>query len=207
MPISIQDRREIYLSDHPTKYQKISDIDDKAAVAVKSWSSPGTTFKGKIQAVVSSYLPFIPAPQEKQEAETPHHFEPITEENRALFEKKANSARLLITICIVAGGILLFGGIILPFVATPLLMLLPLAIASKCAGLATLAGVAGVVVLVSSLFFDNRASLREARVKGDADFHYFITDICKFWIKEEHLTDKKLHQLYINWKNDLGKYC
>lgn len=190
------------------KFGKLNDVNNTALEALKEWKeTPSGTFGG-IRKMLSKIK--IGKVEDKTAATVPHQFKAIDPAKQAELEKKTKLLKTITIVCVVAAIALLAIGLLGPLAAVPFFLALPLSIASGAIIATTVVGLAGVAVAVSTAFVSNPASLRKLREEADSDFHYFVDRFIQnadpkksiaFNLSDDQIMDKKIHQIYIDWKN------
>lgn len=189
---------------------KLLNVHNKVKEELQDWIETPSGVLGKVKKLLSKIK--ICEAKKKTSAATPYQFKSIEDVDKERLEKKLKLNKTITIVCTVVALAFLTIALLGPLVATPIFMVLPLSVASTAIIGTTVIGLAGVAIVISSLFITNTASLRKLRVAADPKFQNFINNLLQysflaFYPTEEHIVDKKLHQIYLDSRNNIEPFA
>lgn len=209
---------------HPTKELKKNKETDKNIIeiyqtaqdSIKNWTERSEGFYEKFKQACRNLL--LKAPKSnwvgkkicnlanrisltpKVPALIPYEFDKLdqAEKNRAILLKT------VATVLLVAGTILLTGGIALPLALAPLLVLVAESVAIAVIAGCTIAGIVAVPILLGHPFIHSTKLVREYEANEDPDFQRFVKqEISNFKLSRKDIQNGELYDIYKVWKEAL----
>lgn len=203
---------------HHATNGKIVEARKKALEDLRGWTKPEglmNKFKKGFHSFTNLFRKtkkeFAPVQGDK-----PYLFSDATGPEKEKLESKSKMFKTLAKVILIIGALLVGVGVLGPLALIPLFFVIPETFALGMIIGGTIAGVAGVASMVVNPILKNNYAVREHRAKTDKDFQQFINQFLQgpdkpdeiginFKIKEEDITDQRLHKIYLDWKNSMDE--
>lgn len=152
----------------------------------------------------------INPPAKKTSAADPYEFNKLDDAEMVRLEKKAKVVKAVAKTCLIAGGILLCGGLLTPLALAAFLFTLPESVALTVIIGCTVLGVGGVGSAISYPFIKNSKAVNEYEAETNKDFQKFVDEVVQkkdggFNLSRKDVQNGEIFKIFEDWKDSLEK--